>query len=138
MAELIANPAGLGCALCLGLGATVGRVVLGIIGEVAPLAGGEKLVILALLGSVIAVGGGEDHLGGGYRVRLPVPGGAAAAVIVAAFPLAFAPPLRAHEPDAVGYLHPIGRVARAVFRGDWHLDAKEFAGVGLIHGRLQR
>lgn len=107
-------------ALGLTPGLGVGRVVIRIIGEMAPLARRLEHLIAAILGRVIEVHGGEHHGGAGDGMVVTMAGFTPPAMIVATFALALAPALRPHEADTKGDGFPIARIARAVLGADGH------------------
>lgn len=78
------------------------RVVLAIMGEVAPLAHRLEHLIPAILRRVIEVRGGEHHLALCHRMRLAMEGLAPPSMIVAALALALAPAARPLKADALG------------------------------------
>ena len=65
---------------------------------------------------VVEVRHGEHDAGAGDRVWLAVFGGAAPAMLDAAFPFALAAPGRALEADTTANLVPVGRVVGVVNR----------------------
>ncbi|TCP38763.1 hypothetical protein EV191_1395 [Tamaricihabitans halophyticus] len=110
----------------MGVGALAGGgVVCGVVVEVAGLAPGAEVFVVAVFGGVVEVGGGEDDAGAGEPGGLVVAVAAACVVVEvaagsAAFAAAFAPSAGAVESDAVGDLAPVVGVAVAVFGSDRH------------------
>lgn len=130
--------------LLLGLGlarSRLCRVALAhwaIIGVMAALARGKEIIVARVLDlGVMPMRGREDDDRGCDRMRLAVPGLASAAVIMAAFALALAPALGAHESDAMADLAPIGRISGAVFSSNGHRNALR-AGAALPRRRWPR
>lgn len=76
---------------------------------------------------VIEMSDGEDDNRVCVRVPLAMLGNAATAMLQAAMPFAFAPAVRAFEPDAGADGFPVLRIAGAVFRSDGHYAALRHA-----------